>query len=89
LSYVLTANELTEKTVVGVAVAFMLAGFSSSCITYVFAERAARPLSVVALQDAPAQHVMHGVQTRMIAVWAVSSAVPMLGLLIINIGRWT
>ncbi|MGC4962691.1 adenylate/guanylate cyclase domain-containing protein [Gordonia sp. DT218] len=89
LSYVLAANELTEKTVVGVAVAFMLAGFSSSCITYVFAERAARPLSVVALQDAPAQHVMHGVQTRMIAVWAVSSAVPMVGLLIINIGRWT
>ncbi|WP_262365803.1 adenylate/guanylate cyclase domain-containing protein [Gordonia sp. OPL2] len=88
LSYVLTANELTAKTVVGVSVAFMLAGFSSSCITYIFAESAARPLAVVALQDNPAHHVMHGVRSRMIAVWAVSSAVPMLGLLIINGGRW-
>ncbi|MFW0785479.1 adenylate/guanylate cyclase domain-containing protein [Gordonia sp. CPCC 206044] len=88
ISYALAASELTPRTVVGVAVAFALAGLSSSCITYVFAERAARPLAVVALHDNPARHVMHGVRSRMIAVWAVSSAVPMLGLLIINGGRW-
>ncbi|WP_124711257.1 adenylate/guanylate cyclase domain-containing protein [Gordonia insulae] len=88
LAYVVAASELTAQTVVGVAVAFMMAGFSSSCITYVFAERAARPLAVVALKDNPAQHVVHGVRSRMFAVWAVSSAVPMVGLLILNGGRW-
>ncbi|GAB88694.1 adenylate/guanylate cyclase domain-containing protein [Gordonia rhizosphera] len=88
LCYLLAADDLTTQTVFGVAVAFGLAGVSSSCITYVFAERAARPLAVVALHDNPTRHVIHGVRSRMIAVWAVSSAVPMVGLLIINAGRW-
>ncbi|MCR5977961.1 HAMP domain-containing protein [Gordonia jinghuaiqii] len=89
LFYVLIASELTLSTVVGVGVAFTLAGLSSACLTYLFAERAARPLSVVVLEDFPTNHVMNGVRVRMLAVWAVSSAVPMVGLLIVNAGRWT
>lgn len=87
-AYLLFASDLTGATVAGVSTAFALAGLSSACITYVFAERAARPLSVVALQDFPAEHVLHGVHGRLLAVWAVSSAVPMGGLLILNAGRW-
>ena len=79
----------TTATVAGVAVAFALAGMSSACLTYLFAERAARPLAVVVLEDFPTNHVMNGVRVRMLAVWAVSSAVPMVGLLTVNAGRWT
>lgn len=88
IGYVLAADDLTGNTVVGVAVAFTLAGLSSGCLTYLFAERAARPMAVAALHDFPTTRVMHGVRGRMIAVWAVSSAVPMIGLLIVNGGRW-
>lgn len=89
LFYVFIAEELTTATVAGVAVAFALAGMSSACLTYLFAERAARPLAVVVLEDFPTNHVMNGVRVRMLAVWAVSSAVPMVGLLTVNAGRWT
>ncbi|MCH5643226.1 adenylate/guanylate cyclase domain-containing protein [Gordonia sp. ABSL49_1] len=89
ICYALAADDLTVKTLSGVAVAFTMAGCSSGCLTYLFAERAARPMSVAALHDFPAIHVLHGVRGRMLAVWAVSSAVPMVGLLVVNVGRWT
>lgn len=79
---------LDGQVAFGVAVAFAMAAVSLGCLTYLFAERGARPLSIIALHDYPATHVMHGVRGRMAAVWAVSSAVPMVGLLIMNIGRW-
>lgn len=66
---------------------FVLAAVSSACLTYVFAERAARPLAVIAMRDSPNGHVEHSVKKRMLVVWVVSSAVPMCGLLMINIGR--
>ncbi|MEO9327039.1 adenylate/guanylate cyclase domain-containing protein [Gordonia aurantiaca] len=89
LFYVLFADDLTLATVAGVAVAFTLAGMSSACLTYLFVERAARPLAIVVLEDFPATHVMHGVRIRLMAVWAVSSAVPMIGLITVNAGRFT
>lgn len=82
-------DAFTIQTVLGVAVAFGMAALTIGAMTYLFAERFARPLSIIALQDNPATHVMHGVRGRMLAVWAVSSTVPMIGLLILNIGRWT
>ncbi|MBM7279518.1 HAMP domain-containing protein [Gordonia rubripertincta] len=89
LFYVFVADDLSVATVAGVAVAFTLAGLSSACLTYLFVERAARPLSIVVLEDFPANHVMNGVRIRLLAVWAVSSAVPMIGLLTVNAGRFT
>ncbi|MGW5521282.1 adenylate/guanylate cyclase domain-containing protein [Gordonia sp. NPDC003950] len=83
----LAARTLTVSTLVGVTVAFFLAGMSSACLTYLFAERAARPLMMVALASDPTSRVVHGVRERMFAVWAISSAVPMIGLIILNIGR--
>ncbi|WP_442903632.1 adenylate/guanylate cyclase domain-containing protein [Gordonia sp. Z-3] len=87
-SYAVVADDPSSSRTAGVAAAFLLAAMSSSCITYLFAERAARPLAVVAFRDFPARHVFHGVRSRMIAVWLVSSAVPMFGLLLLNLGRW-
>ncbi|GAA1481287.1 adenylate/guanylate cyclase domain-containing protein [Gordonia sinesedis] len=85
----LSTPDLTGATALGVAVAFSLAALSSSCLTYLFAERAARPLAIVALEDNPTTRPLHGVKARMVAVWAISSAVPMVGLLVMNLGRWS
>ncbi|QKT09022.1 adenylate/guanylate cyclase domain-containing protein [Gordonia sp. X0973] len=71
-----------------VAGAFSLAAVASGCMTYLFAERAARPLSVMALSDQATVDVKYSVRARLLAVWLVSSAVPMAGLLGVNIGRW-
>ncbi|PWD43200.1 adenylate/guanylate cyclase domain-containing protein [Gordonia paraffinivorans] len=89
LFYVAVADDLTLATVAGVAVAFTLAGASSACLTYLFVERASRPLSIVVLEDFPATHVMHGVRIRLMVVWVVCSAIPMIGLLTVNAGRFT
>lgn len=35
------------------------------CLTYLFAERSARPLLIIALQDHPAPHAVQGVRARM------------------------
>ncbi|MFT4201299.1 adenylate/guanylate cyclase domain-containing protein [Gordonia sp. (in: high G+C Gram-positive bacteria)] len=70
-----------------VAGAFSLAAVSSGCLTYIFAERAARPLAVMAMRDQPTPTVRYSVRIRMLAVWLVSSAVPMVGLLAVNLGR--
>ncbi|MFT3899148.1 MAG: adenylate/guanylate cyclase domain-containing protein [Gordonia sp. (in: high G+C Gram-positive bacteria)] len=67
--------------------AFALAAVSSACLTYIFAERAARPLSVMAMRDQPRPEVHYSVRIRMLAVWLVSSAVPMVGLLAVTLGR--
>ncbi|GAB10337.1 adenylate cyclase [Gordonia araii NBRC 100433] len=70
-----------------VAGGFTLAALSSGCLTYIYAERVARPLSVMAMRDQPTAEVKYSVRIRMLSVWLVSSAVPMAGLLAVNIGR--
>lgn len=88
LTYVLdSAGQSNLRTLLGVAVAFGLAALSCGSLTYLFAERASRPLMMVALAADPTSRVLHGVRGRMLAVWGVSSAVPMIGLLILNAGR--
>ncbi|MGC4935802.1 adenylate/guanylate cyclase domain-containing protein [Gordonia sp. DT30] len=88
VSYIaISADSLSAATAFGVAVAFGLASLSSACLTYLFAERASRPLMMLALASDPTTRVVHGVRGRMFAVWAVSSAVPMVGLIVLNAGR--
>ncbi|GED96896.1 adenylate/guanylate cyclase domain-containing protein [Gordonia crocea] len=69
--------------------AFSLAAVASACLTYIFAERAVRPLAVMAMREQNSLRAWSGVRKRMLAVWLVSSAVPMVGLLAINAGRYT
>lgn len=68
--------------------AFALAAVTSCSLTYLFAESSARPLTVLALRGTSEPRVVHGVRERMVVVWLVSSAVPMMGLITINVGRW-
>lgn len=85
--YSIWNHNLADSQFAVVAGGFTLAAISSACLTYVFTERAARPLAVIALRDSPISFVVHSVKKRMMVVWAVGSAVPMCGLLMINIGR--
>lgn len=80
--------EVTPVFLATVGGAFALAAITSCSLTYLFAESAARPLTVLALQGTSEPRVVHGVRERMFVVWLVSSAVPMAGLVTINIGRW-
>ncbi|GAC58785.1 adenylate cyclase [Gordonia hirsuta DSM 44140 = NBRC 16056] len=67
--------------------AFALSAVTSCSLTYLIAEAAARPLAVLAMRGTSEPRVVHGVRERMIVVWIVSSAVPMVGLIAINFGR--
>jgi len=85
--YILVAERVTADRIIGVTVAFLLAALSSGSLTFLFAERALRPLAVVALHDYPATHAMQSVRARLLAAWAVGSSVPLVGLIILNVGR--
>ncbi|MBJ7289314.1 MAG: adenylate/guanylate cyclase domain-containing protein, partial [Williamsia sp.] len=67
--------------------AFTLAGASSGCVTYMILERAGRPLVAAAMRDAPPRRPMLGVRERMIVLWIVCSGVPLIGMLMMNVGR--
>ncbi|EGD54241.1 adenylate/guanylate cyclase domain-containing protein [Gordonia neofelifaecis] len=68
-------------------VAFMLAATTSACLNYMFIESAVRPLVVLALGGRSMRFAMHGVRERMAVIWLVSSAVPMVGMVTIIVGR--
>lgn len=70
-----------------IAAAFVMAGASASCITYLIVERMARPLASAALDSAVVVRPVLGVRERMIAIWLVSCAVPVAGIITINLGR--
>ncbi|NLG46870.1 adenylate/guanylate cyclase domain-containing protein [Gordonia sp. (in: high G+C Gram-positive bacteria)] len=70
-----------------ILVAFVFAATTSACLNYMFIESAVRPLVVLALGGRAMQYAMHGVRERMLVIWLVSSAVPMVGMLSIIIGR--
>lgn len=86
LCYVLIADVGASSLAVA-AGAFVLSATTSCSLSYLFAESAARPMSVLAMEGTSQPVVVHGVRERMLVVWLVSSAVPMVGLLAINAGR--
>jgi class 3 adenylate cyclase len=69
--------------------AFLMAGTSAGCLTYLVVERVSRPLVAIALRDGALIRPLLGVRERLLAVWIVFSAVPLLGIIGINIGRVT
>lgn len=85
--YALVAD-ITGVFLATVGTAFALAAVTSGSLTFLFTEWAARPLTVLALRGSSQTTAVHGVRERMIVVWLVSSAVPMSGLVAINVGRW-
>jgi adenylate cyclase len=69
---------------VGLTVA--LGGVTTSAAAYLFAERVARPIMARALASGvPDRPVMPGVMTRALLAWALGSAVPVVGLLLVAV----
>lgn len=67
--------------------AFLMAGTSAGCLSYLFVERMSRPLVAIALRDGVLGRSILGVRERLLAVWIVFCAVPLLGIIAINVGR--
>ncbi|MBM7367506.1 adenylate/guanylate cyclase domain-containing protein [Gordonia hydrophobica] len=76
-----------QTFLIAMLVAFCFAAITSACLNYMFIESAVRPLVVLALGGRAMKYVMHGVRERMLVIWVVSSAVPMIGMLSIVSGR--
>lgn len=87
IAYVLVA-QATPMLMLAVFVAFTLAAFTSACVSYMFIETAARPLVILALGGRAMHSAMHGVRERMLVVWIVAAAVPMVGMIAIIVGRY-
>ena len=67
--------------------AFLMAGTSAGCLSYLVVERMSRPLVAIALRDGVLGRSILGVRERLFAVWTVFCAVPLLGIIAINVGR--
>ena len=64
-----------------------MAAVSAACLTYLLVERVSRPLVAIALRDGVLGRSILGVRERLIAVWTVFRAVPLAGIIAINVGR--
>ncbi|PYE17537.1 class 3 adenylate cyclase [Williamsia limnetica] len=67
--------------------AFLMAGTSAGCLSYLFVERMSRPLVAIALRDGVLGRAILGVRERLLAVWIVFCAIPLFGIIAINVGR--
>ncbi|WP_155976649.1 adenylate/guanylate cyclase domain-containing protein [Nocardia sp. 348MFTsu5.1] len=67
--------------------ALLMAAVSAACLTYLLVERVSRPLVAIALRDGVLGRSILGVRERLIAVWTVFCAVPLAGIIAINVGR--
>ena len=71
---------------VKVALTVALAGVTTSAMAYLLAERIARPVMARALASGvPDRPVMPGVTTRALLAWALGTAVPVVGLLLVAV----
>ncbi len=87
LVYIVIGFDVGAVELFVVAASFTLAGASSGCVTYMILERAGRPVVAAAMRDAPPRRPMLGVRERLIVLWIVCSGVPLIGMLMMNIGR--
>ncbi|SIS17011.1 adenylate/guanylate cyclase domain-containing protein [Williamsia sterculiae] len=85
--YIILCGAYRGVDVLVVLGALTLAGVSASCVTYMVIERASRPLAAAAMADADFPEPRLGIRQRMLVIWLVCSAVPLLGMVLINIGR--
>ncbi len=71
-----------------IATMIVFAGASTCAFVYLIAERQLRPAAARALAARPVeQRLSPGVKTRTLLAWAMGSAVPLLGLVVLGISR--
>jgi adenylate cyclase len=72
------------ESVIGVVSGVVLSGFASAAITYLLVVRIAQPVTRIALSiHPPGRSSMVSVRSRLLLVWLLTSAVPVLGILMI------
>ncbi len=77
------------------AITIPLGGLASGAVTYLLAERFARPLTAAALAEgAPEEPVGPGVEARVIVAWGLAAALPLFGCMllavsILVVGHWS
>lgn len=70
-----------------VAIAGIFSGLGTCSFSYLVAERSTREIARRALEEGPREHVaVPGVTTRVMLIWALSTGVPVLGVVLIAAG---
>ncbi|MBT0566378.1 adenylate/guanylate cyclase domain-containing protein [Williamsia sp. CHRR-6] len=87
ITYAVATGGVSVRDLSIIAAAFALAGASSGSVAYMVLERAGRPLVAAAMADAPPRRTLLGVRERLFVLWIVCSGVPLVGMLLVNIGR--
>lgn len=75
---------LKASTVVAITNGIVLAGLTSAGVTYLLVERVSHPVAKLALESSPpASAPVLGVRWRLLFVWVLTSALPILGLILV------
>jgi adenylate cyclase len=73
----------------GIGIVIVLGGLSTAALLYLMAERGTRELTATALASGMPNHpVAPGVRERLLATWALGTALPVLALVALAIGGW-
>lgn len=84
----LAAN--SPQLLVLIVITTALVGSVSVTLGYIIGERMLRPLTAIAMSVRfPAQHTAPGVGTRVLLIWGLTTAVPVLGVVLISISQIT
>lgn len=87
-SFVFLAVNLRFGGLIGVSVFLIvgLAGWSTSCLAYLFAERSLRPVARLALaQGLPQRRFVRSVAARSMFAWALGTGVSVIGIMVLGI----
>jgi adenylate cyclase len=60
----------------------LVGGLVTTALTYLLAERALRPVTALALANAPPERTRVGVRPRLMLSWALGSGIPLLGIVL-------
>ncbi|TMM04447.1 MAG: adenylate/guanylate cyclase domain-containing protein [Actinobacteria bacterium] len=79
-------NAPTGAATLANTAAITLGGLTTAALTYLLAERTQRPVTALALADAPPERPSGpGVRPRLIMAWALGTGVPLLGILAVAV----
>ena len=86
--FTIVASQYSSRWAVTVAVTATFGGFMVGLVTYMFAERLVRPMAARALQrGAPEQSRPAPISRRLMMTWLMTSAVPVVGMMLLIIGQ--
>ena len=80
-------TDASTSTALRVGAGIMLAGLTTAAITYLLVARAAQPVLEIAMRvNPPGERPTLGVRSRLLLYWLLTSAVPLIGIVLILTG---